>query len=136
MGNSDKGVGKDGSDGLELRQTVENRAEGKKTKWGHVKAEGRSSRIRNDGRTSLEKAHDQKKEDQQHSCNKGKSKKPSKISHTKQLKSVPETVGVDMGSDSLMVEENIHTCIEFDSRRNSNRVGVLWRGLVRKITKR
>jgi hypothetical protein len=76
--NEDSGMGED-----ELTtqgQQMDNKIEGKKTKLGHMKAERRISRIRNDGRTSLEKAQDQKKkEDLEDAYNKGKSKKFSKI---------------------------------------------------------
>jgi hypothetical protein len=49
--------------GMELTQPkVNHQAAGQKTKWGPVLAERRSTRIRNDGRTSLEKAQEQKKE--------------------------------------------------------------------------
>jgi hypothetical protein len=76
--NEDSGMGED-----ELTtqgQQMDNKIEGKKTKLGHMKAERRISRIRNDGRTSLEKAQDQKKkEDLEDAYNKGKSKKCSKI---------------------------------------------------------
>jgi hypothetical protein len=52
---------------------------GKKAKWGPVIPERRSTRIRNDGRTSLEKAKDNKKnEDVEDVYMKGKTSKPKK----------------------------------------------------------
>jgi hypothetical protein len=54
-------------------------ADAKRNKWGPVIAERRSLRIQNDGRTSLEKAKDnKKKEDLEEVYNKGKRKNSSK----------------------------------------------------------
>jgi hypothetical protein len=65
------------------------KAGGKKTRWGPVKAERRSSKIINDGRGSLEKANDKKnKEDLEDNYNKCKSGKNGKPTTSRMLKVV------------------------------------------------
>jgi hypothetical protein len=51
----------------------------RKKKWGPILAERRSTRIRNDGRTSMEKAKDKKKEDLEDPYKKGKKKNLLKL---------------------------------------------------------
>jgi hypothetical protein len=94
---------------------------GKKNKWGLVKAKRRSIRIRNDERTSLEKAQEQKKqEDLEDVYMKGKNRKPDKLSTSKHLINVCLVVGVDLGDKEEVVEENFGACIEFDKGRSKD----------------
>jgi hypothetical protein len=45
-------------------------------------------------------------------------------SHTKKLVMVTETVGVNMGSENMVIEKNIEACLDFDSRRSNDRIEV------------
>jgi hypothetical protein len=37
---------------------------------------------------------------------------------------VTETVGVNMGSENMVIEKNIEACLDFDSRRSNDRIEV------------
>jgi hypothetical protein len=92
----------------------------KRGAWGPVKAKRRSTRIRNDGRTSLEKAQDQKKrEDLEEACNAGKKRVRNSNSH--KFLNIASYVGIDLGEDKEKVEENVNTCMEFDKKRGNKR---------------
>jgi hypothetical protein len=86
--------------------------------------ERRSTRIRNDGRTSLEKAQEQKKkEDLEDNYTKGKNKKSCKTSTFKHLLNVASCVGVDMGSNKIEVDKNLEVVCHFASSRASSSNG-------------
>jgi hypothetical protein len=72
---------------------------GKRSTWGPVVPKPRSSRIANDGRTSLEKAKEnKKKEDLEENYAKGKSTLNKKALNSKQLVNVANSVGVSLGT--------------------------------------
>jgi hypothetical protein len=98
-----------------------NVGEGKRAKWGPVQAD-RSTRIQNDGRTSLEKAKDNKKKgDLEELYSKGNTRKTDKHVNSKHLHKIACTVGIDLGSTDQEVEGNLEVCSEFNiSRANRN----------------
>jgi hypothetical protein len=84
----------------------------------------RSTRIRYDGRTSLEKAQEQKKkEDLEDNYTKGKNKKSCKTSTFKHLLNVASSVGVDMGSNKIEVDKNLEVVCHFASSKASSSNG-------------
>jgi hypothetical protein len=102
------------------RHTDRNFWQYKRGAWVPVKAKRRSTRIRNDGRTSLEKAQDQKKrEDLEEACNAGKKRVRNSNSH--KFLNIASYVGIDLGEDKEKVEENVNTCMEFDKKRGNKR---------------
>jgi hypothetical protein len=73
------GLTEEGPIGNQTTGKMRGGVDAKRNKWGPVVAERRSLRIQNDGRTSLEKAKDnKKKEDLEEVYNKGKRKNSSK----------------------------------------------------------
>jgi hypothetical protein len=97
------------------RQQKKGRTRGKRNKWGPVQVERRSTRFKNDGRTSLEKAQENKKKmDLEELYNKGKNKKPSKNLNSKHLINVASVIGVDLGDGKGTIEENLDVCVQFD----------------------
>jgi hypothetical protein len=73
---------------MEEQEQQEKKKNGsKKNKWGTVIAERRSTRIRNDGRTSLEKAKDQKRSFWRTSIRKVRPKNPAEFLNLRSLKS-------------------------------------------------
>jgi hypothetical protein len=85
----------------------------KKNKWGPVVLE-RSTRIRNDGRTSLEKAKEnKKKEDLEGIHIKGKKSKAGKLDNLKHLLNVAKVVGVDLGENEIEIRNNLKACSDF-----------------------
>jgi hypothetical protein len=101
----------------EVKAGSKRQAKGKKPKWGPIFAERRSTRVKHDGRTSLEKAKDNKKKDEvDMNYNKGK-KKSSKPLNDKHLLHVTKTVGVDLGSEVDVIEYNLEACRQFDDHR-------------------
>jgi hypothetical protein len=89
---------------------------GQKNKWGVVVGEWRSTRIRNDGRTSLEKAQDQKKKGALEDIyNKGKHNSAIHLNIARQ-------VGVDLGRDEQSVENNLQICMEFAQDKKNSRL--------------
>jgi hypothetical protein len=91
---------------------------GKRTKWGLVIPKRRSTIIRNDGRTSLEKAKKNKrKEDLEEFYIKGKSNKPRSPTSSKHLINVAKSIGVDIGKDEIEIENNLEACLEFEWQR-------------------
>jgi hypothetical protein len=75
-------------------------AEGKRDKWGPVQVERRSTRIQNDGRTSLEKATaNKKKGDLEEFYLKGNNKKDVKSINSKHLHNLASVVGVVLGNN-------------------------------------
>jgi prophage antirepressor-like protein len=94
----------------------------RKNKWVPILVE-MSTRIRNDGRTSLEKAQVQKKkEDLDDIYCKGKTKKSHKSSAVNNLTRLAKTIGVNLGESSEMVENNLEVCVNFDEARLGVRV--------------
>jgi hypothetical protein len=92
--------------------------EGKRIKWGSVLPERRSTRIMNDGITSLEKAKENKKKgDLEELYIKGKNAKPRKPTSSKHLLNVAKSIGVDLGKDEIEVKNNLEVCPEFDLQR-------------------
>jgi hypothetical protein len=87
-----------------------------------VLAERRSTRIRNDGRTSLEKDADNKKKvDLEENYNRGKIKKTSKSANSKHLVHIASNVGVNLGNDVEMIDQNIDACKKFEKGMSNKR---------------
>jgi hypothetical protein len=85
-------------------------------------AERRSSRIINDGRTSLEKANDKKKkEDLEDNYNKGKSSKTDKPTNSRMLK-VVDKIGISLGVDEGMVNSCLDSCVRLEENRSEKMV--------------
>jgi hypothetical protein len=90
----------------------------KKSKWGPVQVRRRSSRIQNDGRTSLEKAKPNKKKgDLEENYTKGKNDKPSNSLSRKQVMGIAKSVGVDLGKSEGEIDANINACRFFYNSR-------------------
>jgi hypothetical protein len=97
--------------------------EKKKGKWGPVVAERRSNRIRNNGRSFLEKAQENKKrEDLEGNYNKGKAKKPCRNRSAKYRIHVASSVGISLGKSDREVEGNVKICSELASRNSEENV--------------
>jgi hypothetical protein len=93
-------------------------AEGKRAKWGPVQAERRSTRIQNDGRTSLEKTTTNKKKgDLEEFYLKGNNKKAVKSINSKHLHNLASVVGVVLGNNDIEMERNLVMCVEFNNER-------------------
>jgi hypothetical protein len=113
--------------GMEISQpNMSQKAARQKSKWGPILAE-RSIRIRNDGRTSLDKAQEQKKkEDLEDIYAKGKSKKHLKDS--KNFLQIATKVGVDLGVSEAEKESNLQLCVNFHNSRNANKTDEVGEG--------
>jgi hypothetical protein len=105
----------------DMKTDSKNLNEGKKSGWGPIFVERRSTRIREDGRTTMEKAKDnKKKEDLEENYTNGK-KRSSKPMNDKHLLHVVKSVGVDLGSEVEAIEYNLKACCQFDDNRNSKK---------------
>jgi hypothetical protein len=90
----------------------------KKSKWGPVQAERRSSRIQSDGRSSLEKAKSNKRKgDLEENYIKDNNNRPSNSLSRGQVMSIANSVGADLGRSEEEVDANNNACRVFDNSR-------------------
>jgi hypothetical protein len=88
--------------------------EGKKKMWGPIKVERRSTRIINDGTSSLEKTNDKKKmEDLGDNYNKGKPGKASR-SNASRILNLADKIGISLGGDEGKVDSYLDDCLQFE----------------------
>jgi hypothetical protein len=106
---------------LDIRgQVKKERGVRKTSKWGPILPERRSTMIVNDGRSSLEKANDNKKKEDNYT--QGKKKKVCKPVQSKYLLDVAGAVGVDLGGCELELQDNLIVCSKFERGRKRENI--------------
>jgi hypothetical protein len=88
----------------------QDKAETKRSKWDSVLAKRKSSRIRNDGRTIMEKAQEnKKKEDLEDNYKRGK--RTSRTNHPSALLNVSKSIDLDLGKNEYEVAASVLECL-------------------------
>jgi hypothetical protein len=89
-----------------------------------MKGERRSTRISNDGRTSMEKAQDNKKKEAlEENYTKGKAKRTMNPITSKHVLNIVDVVDISLGRDEGEVAISLESCLEHNEIRSNSEVG-------------